>query len=742
MNIRAGLRPDEDFRPGAAARFLPTGAAPGQALGLAAVVLLTGLIADTARAERARFFDLQGFGSWLDGNPEGTAVTENGDVRLPFATRERYQDTAATYSAAAAAPASWGDKLAVARVDDGQILLVDWAGKATDLVKLDESMITAMGVMGDKLLVAAGTPARIYSVDKKGKKRVFHTPDADYVWDFVVSAAGDIYAVTGHPGTVLRVSSRGEGQVLFESEQEHLRSVAFHPSLGVFAGGGERGIVYRAPPSKEKAFTALFDSGHTEITSMVVRGSYLYAAGVSGADGLAAEQGNEQHGGKGKPSEVHSQLAQIGLDGSSEILAGSNDEAIFDVALDAAGNVVVAAGASGRDDPRGRLYTISPDSREIAMVFQSPSRRISHLVPLAKGKLAIIAAAGGRIAHFSGGLATHGEFFTEPVNLDIHSSLGILQLFGDQPKGTSMSAAVRTGNTAKPDNSWSAWSKEVSYPGNVSPQAVGGRYMQIRVTLKGDGKRSPSLHRVRLAYRRQNLRPYVREVVALPKGLALLPILRDAAKSKTVNLGAKDGSSDSKDKPRPRGLRARQVQARGAVTLKWVADDPNGDQLRYDLMIRSPEQRGWRTLEKDMVQPFYTIHSHQLPDGYYQFKVRATDRVSNPDGQEKTDVRRSRAVLIDNSPPQFDPLSIEQKAGRVTVRAVVVDLVGPLVGAEYALDGGDLRPVDPDDGVLDGPGESITIRLGKLAKGSHSITLRAVDEGENVGYVESLFEVH
>ncbi len=706
----------------------------------AAILLMTTLLSTPALAERTRFYDLQGFGSWLDGNPEGTAVTENGEIRLPFATRERYTDTAATYSAAAAAPKSWGDKLVVARVDDGQVLLVDWAGKATDLMKVDESMVTAMVALGNKLLVAAGAPSKIYSVDSKGKTRLFHTPDASYVWDLAVSKAGDVYGVTGEPGNVIRINGRGEGTVLFESDQTHLRSIAYDEGLGIFVGGGEHGILYRASVRNQKKFNALFDTGHTEITAIVIRGNYAYVAGVSGADALAAEQGNEQHGGKGKGPKVRSQLAQVALDGSSEVMAGSNDEAIFDVALDPANNVMVATGATGRDDPRGRLYTINPETREIAMVFQSPSRRITHMVPLGKGRLGIVAAAGGRITHFSGGLAREGEFFTEPVDLQVHSTLGIVQLFGVVPKHTSVEAAVRTGNTAKPDKSWTSWSKAVAFPGNISPQVLGGRYIQLKATLKGDGKTTPSLHRVRVAYKRKNLRPFVRELVALQKGIMLLPILRDESKSKTINLGDK-GDADSKVKSNPRRFRARQVQAEGAVTLKWAAEDPNGDQLRYELMIRDPEQADWRTLEDDLVQPFYTIHSHQLPDGHYQFKVKASDRASNPDGQEKSDMRQSRAVLIDNSPPQFDPIKIEQKGRRVTVRAVVVDAMGPLRDAAYALDGAELRPIEPDDGILDGPGESITLRLGELSLGRHTITLRVADEGENVGYAESVFNV-
>ena len=163
-------------------------------------------------------------------------------------------------------------------------------------------------------------------------------------------------------------------------------------------------------------FKALYDSGHPEITAVVVQDNLAFAAAVTGAQALAASQGNEQQGGKAvKGPEVRSQLVRIGMDGTSEVLAGSNDEAIFDLAVDDKKQILVATGATGRDDPRGRLYTIHPTKRKIGMVYQSPSRRITHLVQLPRDALAAVAASGGRITHVTGGYGFEGEFYTVSI---------------------------------------------------------------------------------------------------------------------------------------------------------------------------------------------------------------------------------------------------------------------------------------------------------------------------------------
>jgi hypothetical protein len=53
---------------------------------------------------------------------------------------------------------------------------------------------------------------------------------------------------------------------------------------------------------------------------------------------------------------------------------------------------------------------------------------------------------------------------------------------------------------------------------------------------------------------------------------------------------------------------------------------------------------------------------------------------------------------------------------------------------EFAVDGGEWRPAQPDDGLLDERDEAFTIGLSKaLAPGPHIINVRAWDSADNVG---------
>ena len=69
------------------------------------------------------------------------------------------------------------------------------------------------------------------------------------------------------------------------------------------------------------------------------------------------------------------------------------------------------------------------------------------------------------------------------------------------------------------------------------------------------------MRRVRVAYLRKNLPPFVSDVFSLAKGIALVPLTRSPAKMRTVNLREKKSSAarKGKNKPGKMGTKAREV---------------------------------------------------------------------------------------------------------------------------------------------------------------------------------------
>jgi hypothetical protein len=600
---------------------------------------------------------------------------------------------------------------------------------------------------GKHLYVAIGTPAEIYKIDKQGKAQLYHKPDANFVWAMDSGPNNAILCASGDPGSLF--SLKGEqSKILFASEERHLRSLKYDAKLGIFAGGGEKGILYRQAP-KDKDFRALFDSGHTEVTSIVVQDDVVYAASVTGADALLKEQKTKRSAKSSdiaSPSiSVRSQLVRVDMYGASEILAGSNDEVIFAMTVNKQGHIIVATGATGREDPRGRIYTVEPKTRRIAMLYQSDAKRITHLIHGPRGMHYGITGNGTSIFKLQSTLRKEGYFYSEPFDTQIHSRFGHIEVFGLWPSGTKVLVATRSGQSKIPDTTWSNWSDDIRAPGKEVSNLHPGRYLQVRLTLSGNEKVSPEVHRVRLAYLRQNLPPFIRKVSSLQKGIALVAIPPMEKKGLPLGLGdksSKDKSSESKALPGKGPNKTRRVNRNGAMTIKWEAEDPNADQLTYKLSFRKSSQKEWTLMKENLIDSFHTIYSSQLPDGHYQFRIEAHDGKSNPKDKTLKDSRDSRFILVDNTPPKVDKPSVKFSKGRVSVHTNVLDGLGPITTAEYAIDGQTFIPLVPDDGILDSNEEAFTTQLDDLREGVHVFTIRVIDEGHNQGFGETQFTVN
>lgn len=687
------------------------------------------VVSKSVHAESTRFFNLEGFGQFLDGDPESTAVTEEGSIILPAVVRERYFDPSANYVAAT----NMGDDVVVAQADSGQVLLIDRSGKTSTLFKPLEGLVTALMAFNGELLVATGPKAKIYAVDRKGRNRVVYTGEAAFIWEMVESPEHDIWMVTGNPGHVIRLNKSWTSQVMFVSRQDNLRCIAVDKDWGILVGGGSRGIVYWA--KDRKTFHALYDTGQEEIIDLQVVGEQVFVAGVSGADMSISGKQKEDKKDTTKV-DVRSQIIRLQKDGGTEVVAGSNDEVVWALGLNEKQEVVVATGSVGKDRLNGRLYTIEPKQRRIAMVYQTPSRRFTHLVHLANGAIAAIAASGGRIVQMTSGFSNSGVFLTSPFDAGINAQLGMVSVVANIPKGTKVNSAVRSGQTATPDDMWSAWSQDLNLNQKEAIKVPNGRFFQIRLTLFGDGSATPEVQRVRLAYLRQNLPPYIREVVALRKGFALYKTPKtDNKKSQSVALDKKankeqlvvDEDNDHENDPGT----ARQIEENGALTIKWLAEDPNGDILSYDLYFRVVGEKTWALLKSKLADPFYSFVAAQLPDGYYQFQIIASDELSNTSGLGLTDTKESQLVLIDNTPPTIEPLTIKMAKTSVVIKTTATDTMGPLVNAEYSLDGGEFKMLNAEDGILDEPTETFAWQVQDLAKGFHILTFRIFDGDQN-----------
>jgi hypothetical protein len=74
---------------------------------------------------------------------------------------------------------------------------------------------------------------------------------------------------------------------------------------------------------------------------------------------------------------------------------------------------------------------------------------------------------------------------------------------------------------------------------------------------------------------------------------------------------------------------------------------------------------------------------------------------------------------------------MKEAGGRVAIEAE--DGTSTLLDAQIAVDGGEWRPIFPEDGILDSKAESFVFALDGLSSAVHVIAFRVYDQTENVG---------
>ena len=689
------------------------------------------MFSGSAFAESTRYFQIEGFGALLNGEPESVSLDQHGRMGLPPEMREVWNRPESMVTAASL----WRGGIVVAQREAPHLLWVDIDGTEVTLVENWHAPITALAAIGGRLVIGQSAPGALFEISEPGKEPTLLVDSfAEYVWTLEPDGDGLLMG-TGQPAMVMSWQN-GNLDVEVEIGAQHVRSLSRCGSMGIVVGGAEPGIVYRQGTEVPQALS-LFDTEHQEITAITCDGDYVYAAGATGAENLSNDAGSGAAVGRkrGKSSEVRSQLFRIDPQGAAEVLAGSNDEVVFDVLKATDSELWVSTGALETGVPFGRIYSVGRVDRKVSMVAQLKSRILTEFVEIGPAApIIVVGAYGGRLTELKRNVARSGTYLTSPFHTEINARIGAIELGGIVPPGTTVTAQLRTGQTSKPDDTWSDWSEEVPFPGGSPSGMWAGNYVQVKVSLKGNGAVSPEVSRIRLAYLRKNLPPFIKEVVMLDRGLRLVASGKDTPKSKTVDLTGNIATRDSdglKSKRRKK-LKARQFFETGAMTLRWTADDPNGDTLRYDLWLKPEAEREWTQMLKGVDLPFYSFDAQQLPDGYYRFKVLASDAVDNALGDARSDERVSDAILVDHSPPIIDDLRVYEKDGVLWAEFEVQDALGPLTQATISIDGGLSVAAPPLDGVLDGPAEKFNFPLLlDSEKGVQFVTVTVVDGANN-----------
>jgi hypothetical protein len=127
------------------------------------------------------------------------------------------------------------------------------------------------------------------------------------------------------------------------------------------------------------------------------------------------------------------------------------------------------------------------------------------------------------------------------------------------------------------------------------------------------------------------------------------------------------------------------------------------------------------------------------PNGTYVLKVVASDHKSNSADTALKGERESTSFDIDNTPPVVTLGASRREGGTIVVPVEVRDSDSAVTRVEYSLDAQRWQSAFPQDGILDGRQEQLTLRFDPGMAG-RTLVVRATDAMNNVGSGEVLIK--
>jgi len=593
------------------------------------------------------------------------------------------------------------------------------------------------------------------ALDPSWSSSEYFAPGTKYIWDVVLDKAGNLYVATGDHGEIYKVTPKGEHSVFFKSDDTHIRVLALDSKGNLIAGTDGSGLIYRISPAGE-AFV-LYSAAKKEITALALDGDgNIYAAGVgekhanpatspAGPSSSLITMGTSvsstspqtpgmtltltpstpQTGpfpvpGGGAPG--GSDIYRIAPDGSPIRLWTSHDDIVYALAFDSHGQLLAGTGN------RGHIFAVGGQD-EFSDLLKAPASQITGFAKAPGGALYAASSNLGKIFVLGPGPESEGSYESDVFDARVFSRWGRTEFRGDG----NVDLVARSGNVDNPDRNWSPW-KQVNLNKDSAAAIPAARYAQWKAVLHA-GSTKPVVDIVTLNYLPKNVAPEI-EDISVQMGVRYQPIQKIASLNLSTDVSGSSGGHF--DSPVP------STHDRDAVGVKWNAHDENDDQLVYSVYYRGDGESRWLLLKDNLTDKAYSFDASLLPDGGYTVKVIASDAPSHSPGEALTATKESRRFEVDTTPPRIENLTATLEGAQIHVHFRGEDGFSTIKRAEYSIDAGDWKYVEPVGQISDAKTEDYDFKAdvepGKDGTSEHVVVVRVYDKYDNMGAAKTLLK--
>lgn len=699
---------------------------------------------------------------FLEGEVENLSISASGRVTLGPAI-ELVHETTAPFLWALVETAD--GSLWIGSGNDGRVIRLDATGATAASFDAAELEVHALAPAPDGGVFAATSPdGQIYRVAPDGTAAPFFDPDGKYIWSMAVDADGNLFAGTGEKGVIYRITPDGEGESFYDTKATNVTALAFDAEGRLLAGTASPGRLFRI--DRDANAFVLLESGYQEIQSLhSADDGRIFATAVSGrrptgssttpsapatqpqavatvstsvtitaVGSLSAQTPTTSQSGTNGSSGLSGAVFRVEPDGVWDTVWESNEDSPYDVTFDAAGGLLIGTGRAGK------IYRVMGEPADVTLVGRAEGQQVTRFLSAASGQHYFTTSNPGKLFRLSTARATEGTYTSTAQDAGTIATWGTLRWTATTPGDTRLEFSTRSGNTATPDDTWSAWSGAYTDGAGQQIDSPKARYLQWRARFIG-GASSPELLSVVAAYLERNLRPEVTTLTVHPAGV----VFQQPFTGGDVPIaGLEEGPPGTPGSPptlegqpatQPLG---RRVYRKGLRSFGWTAADPNDDDLEYAVLYRAEGDSAWTRLRDELTNPIFAWDTSSVPDGTYVVKIVATDGRSNSPGSALAGERVSAPFDVDNAPPIIELGQARRDGDRVIVPFSVRDSHSAVQRVEFSLDSNDWRVVYPTDGIPDSRREEYQLVIvdpvdpgDTAAGGVAQVIIRATDEMNN-----------
>jgi hypothetical protein len=410
----------------------------------------------------------------------------------------------------------------------------------------------------------------------------------------------------------------------------------------------------------------------------------------------------------------------------------TGEDVPYDLLVEPDGSLLVGTGTEGK------IFRVSGDPARATLLARASARQVTALIREPSGRTIGATSNPGKLFALSAEPARRGTYESDVRDAGTVASWGVIRWRASSAPD-QVEVYTRSGNTATPDETWSAWSKAYTNADGEQISSPNARYLQWRAVLVTATSTVPVLTSVTAAYLPRNLRPEVASITVHPPGTVFQ---RPFSTGEMEIAGFEDNTSDGRQATQssstgtaspltPSPQLGRRTYQKGLQTLVWKAEDANSDRMQYDVLYRREGEIAWKALKRGLWDPIFVWDTTSVPDGTYVVKIAASDAPSNSPGTALVGEKESVTFDIDNTPPRIEAKPATRTAKRTTITFSVRDEQSAVQRVEYSLDASRWRVVYPKDGIPDSRREEFEVVL-EEGEAARNVIIRATDAMNNI----------